>query len=141
MQVVLALHVISMVAWFAGLFYLPRLFVYHVEALDEISRERFKVMERRLCYGIMTPAAILTAVFGFWEMSYKWGWYETQMWMHLKLILVLVLCFFHLACMRFVYNFKHNRNHHSSKFYRFFNEAPTVLLIAIVFLVVLKRPV
>lgn len=141
MQVVLAFHVISIVAWFAGLFYLPRLFVYHADAHDAISLERFKVMERRLCYGIMTPAAISTAIFGFWEMSYKWDWYETQMWMHLKLVSVMLLCVFHLVCMRFVHDFKRDKNRFSSRFYRFFNEVPTVLLIAIIFFVVLKKPV
>lgn len=138
MQVVLALHLISMVAWFAALFYLPRLFVYHTTANDQISNERFKVMERRLFLGIMTPAAILTTVFGFWLMSYKWSWYQTQLWMHGKLVLVMLLWGFHLLCGKYLIDFKHDRNRHSERFYRFFNEVPTLILIAIIFLAILK---
>lgn len=138
MQVVLALHIISMVAWFAGLFYLPRLFVYHADATDIISTERFKVMERRLYNGIMMPAALLTIVFGFWLVSYNRAWYLAQTWMHIKLALVFVLLSYHIFCGRLIADFKNNRNQHSALFYRFFNEAPTVLLVAIVFLVVLK---
>ena len=91
MQVVLALHIISMVAWFAGLFYLPRLFVYHADATDDISLNRFKIMERRLFNGIMTPAAILTVVFGFWLLSYHRQWYLAQTWLQVKLALVIIL--------------------------------------------------
>ena len=138
MQVVLALHIISMVAWFAGLFYLPRLFVYHAEATDSISIERFKVMERRLFYGIMTPSLILTAVFGYWTMSYKWAYYSQQNWMHIKLGCVLLLWLYQLFCWRFMLDFKHNKNRRSAKFFRFFNEVPTVFLIVIIFMVVLK---
>lgn len=138
MHVVLALHIIAMVAWFAGLFYLPRLFVYHADAIDEIGRERFKIMERRLFNGIMTPALIMTAIFGYWTMGYEWVWYSQQWWMHAKLILVLLLWIYHGVCGWIVYDFKHDRNRFSSKFYRFFNEVPTVILIAIVFLVVMK---
>lgn len=138
MQVVLALHIISMVAWFAGLFYLPRLFVYHADATDEISLERFKVMERRLFKGIMTPAAILTILFGVWVMSYQRRWYLAQTWMDIKLALVFILVVYHIACGQFTANFKHNRNKHSALFYRFFNEIPTLLLMSIVFLVVVK---
>lgn len=138
MQVVLALHIIAMVAWFAGLFYLPRLFVYHADVTDEAGRERFKVMERRLFNGIMTPALIMTAIFGYWTMGYKWEWYTHQWWMHAKLILVLLLWVYHGICGWMVYDFKRDRNRFSSTFYRFFNEVPTVFLITIVFLVVLK---
>ena len=138
MQVVLALHIIFMVAWFAGLFYLPRLFVYHADAIDEISKTRFKIMERRLLNGITTPAAILTAIFGYWEMAYKWDWYAHQWWMHVKLALVVLLWIYNLYLYKLVYDFKHERNRLSSTFFRFFNEVPTVFLIAIIFLVVLK---
>ena len=138
MQVVLALHIISMVAWFAGLFYLPRLFVYHADATDDISLNRFKIMERRLFNGIMTPAAILTVVFGFWLLSYHRQWYLAQTWLQVKLALVIILLIYHVFCGKYVAAFKRNRNRHSALFYRFFNEIPTLLLIAIVFLVVLK---
>lgn len=141
MQVVLALHIICVIAWFAGLFYLPRLFVYHADTTDAISIERFKVMERRLFYGIMTPAGFFTAVFGFWELSFKYDWYATQMWMHLKLILVLLLAIYHAVCWKLLNDFAADKNRFSSKFYRWFNEVPTVLLIAIIFLVILKKPV
>ena len=131
-------HIIAMVAWFAGLFYLPRLFVYHADTTDVISLERFKVMERRLFNGIMTPAAVLTIVFGFWLISYHRAWYFAQTWMHIKLVLVFILLSYHIYCGRVVANFKHNRNQHTALFYRWLNEIPTVLLIVIVFLVVLK---
>jgi putative membrane protein len=138
MQVVLALHLIFMVAWFAGLFYLPRLFVYHSEATDPISLERFKVMERRLFYGIMMPALILTAVFGYWTMSYRWDYYSHQNWMHVKLASVLILWAYQAMCWWMMIQFKHGKNRFSTKFYRFFNEVPTVFLILIIFMVVLK---
>ena len=138
MQVVLALHIIFMVAWFAGLFYLPRLFVYHADATDIISCERFKVMERRLFNGIMTPAAVLTVIFGFWLISYHRAWYFAQAWMDMKLVLVFILLIYHVVCGRFVADFKHNCNRHTALFFRFFNEIPTLLLVAIVFLVILR---
>lgn len=127
-----ALHIISMVAWFAGLFYLPRLFVYHADAKDTISIERFKLMEHRLYYYIMTPAAILTLFFGFILFSSASDYYATATWMHLKLGLVALLILFHLYCGKCLYAFKTNNNQHSSLFYRWLNEFPTLLLIAIV---------
>lgn len=138
MQVVLALHLIFMVAWFAGLFYLPRLFVYHSEATDAASIARFKVMERRLFYGIMLPAVVLTAVFGYWTMSYHWAHYSHQMWMHVKLGSVVILWAYQAVCWWMMNEFKHDRNRFSTTFYRFFNEVPTVFLILIIFMVVLK---
>ena len=98
-------------------------------------------MERRLFFGIMTPAGFLTAVFGFWELSYNYAWYSVQLWMHLKLILVLLLAIFHGVCGYLMHEFAQDRNRFSSTFYRWFNEIPTVFLIAIVFLVVLQKPV
>ena len=138
MHVVLALHLIAMVAWFAGLFYLPRLFVYHADAADDIGIARFKVMERRLLYGITIPALMATTVFGYWTMSYHWAYYSTQNWMHAKLAMVVVLWGYTALCGYFAYLFKHDRNPFSSTFYRFFNEVPTVLLIGIILVVVLK---
>ncbi len=138
MQVVLALHLIFMVAWFAGLFYLPRLFVYHVEAIDTASRERFKIMEHRLFYGIMMPALILTAVFGYWTMSYNWDFYSHQNWMHVKLACVVTLWAYQALCWWMMVCFKRDRNRFSSRFFRFFNEVPTVFLIVIIFMAVLK---
>jgi len=127
-----------MVAWFAGLFYLPRLFVYHVEATDQVSRDRFKIMERRLFYGIMMPALILTAVFGYWTMSYRWDFFSHKNWMHVKLGSVVILWGYQAVCWWMMRQFKHDRNRFSSKFFRIFNEVPTVFLILIIFMVVLK---
>jgi len=130
-----SLHMIFVVTWFAGLFYLPRLFVYHAMAADADGRERFKVMERRLYYGIMAPAAILAIVFGVWLwLGYDWS----GRWLHAKLALVVVLVAYHLWCGRLMDDFKHDRNTHDHVWYRWFNEAPTVLLIAAVILTVVK---
>jgi protoporphyrinogen IX oxidase len=131
-----AIHIIFMVTWFAGLFYLPRLFVYHAMSEDGASRERFKVMERKLYYGIMTPGAVITIVFGVW----LWlGWFGSAGgWLHAKLALVLVLIGYHLWCGRLVADFKHDRNTKSHVWYRWFNEFPVVILIAVVILVVVK---
>ncbi|MFM2322897.1 MAG: hypothetical protein RLZZ225_1050 [Pseudomonadota bacterium] len=130
-----ALHVIAMVAWFAGLFYLPRLFVYHAAAYDSVSCERFKVMEHRLYYFIMAPAALLTLLFGFILLDFSATYYSHALWMHIKLILVALLLIFHAYCGKLVKDFKQDKNQHSSLFYRWFNEFPTLLLIAIVIMV------
>lgn len=130
-----AFHIIFMVTWFAGLFYLPRLFVYHAMSDDSPSIERFKVMERKLFYGIMTPGAILTIVFGLW----LWlGFGISGGWLHTKLLLVVLLIVYHLYCGKLLSNFRQDRNQHGHVFYRWFNEIPVVLLIAIVILVVVK---
>jgi protoporphyrinogen IX oxidase len=129
-----AFHVIAMVTWFAGLFYLPRLFVYHAMATDEISIERFKVMERKLYWGIMAPGALLTIVLGLWLWSYgfKGGW------LHAKLAIVLLVLMYHAYCGKIVADFRENRNMHSHKWYRIFNEVPVLFLVAIIILVVVK---
>lgn len=130
-----ALHVIFMVTWFAGLFYLPRLFVYHAMASDVVSIERFKVMERKLFYGIMTPGAVLTIVFGLW----LWlGYGARGGWMHAKLVLVLILIAYHVYCGMLVARFRQDRNTRSHVFYRWFNEAPVLILFAVVILVIVK---
>ncbi len=130
-----SLHIIFMVTWFAGLFYLPRLFVYHAMSEDSVSIERFKVMERKLYFGIMTPGALLTLVFGVWLwLGYGFG----GRWLHAKLALVAVLVAYHLYCGKLVADFKNNRNSHSHVYYRWFNEVPVLILVAIVLLVVLK---
>ena len=133
-----AFHIIAMVTWFAGLFYLPRLFVYHAEAGDFISKERFKIMERRLYYGIMAPGAVLTIALGIWLLSYNWQGYWQMGWLHAKLSLVLLLLIFHGFCGRWRRLFMQDKNTHSTRFYRWINEIPTVLLIGIVILVVVK---
>lgn len=129
-------HIIFMVTWFAGLFYLPRLFVYHAAAQDRISLERFKVMERRLFWGIMTPGAVLTVAFGAW----LWfGWFRgASGWLHAKIALVAVLAAYHVWCWRLLKAFAAERNTKSERWYRWFNEFPTLVLIATVLLVVFK---
>ena len=131
-----SLHIIFMVTWFAGLFYLPRLFVYHATAQDRPSIERFKVMERRLFRGIMTPGAVLTIVFGVW----LWlGWFRgSSSWLHAKIALVALLVGYHVWCWRLLRDFAAERNAKSEMWLRWFNEFPAVVLIATVLLVVLK---
>lgn len=130
-----ALHIIFMVTWFAGLFYLPRLFVYHAMAEDEVSKARFKVMERKLFWGIMTPGAVLTLASGAW----LWlGYGFRGGWLHAKLLLVVLLVGYHLWCGRLVAGFRDGRNLHGHVWYRWFNEFPVLILFGVVFLVVLK---
>lgn len=131
-------HLIMMVAWFAGLFYLPRLFVYHSMAIDTISLERFKLMERRLYLGIMTPAALLTILFGVILMVSNWPLYKHAGWFHAKLFLVFLLLGYHHACGRLIKRFANGKNTRSDKFYRWFNEVPLLFLIAIIILAVVK---
>ena len=130
-----SLHIIFMVTWFAGLFYLPRLFVYHAMADDSISHERFKIMERKLFYGIMTPGCILTVIFGGWLWQ---GYGIAGGWLHAKLALVLVLVIYHIYCGKLLVAFKNNRNQHSHVFYRWLNELPVLMLVAIIILVEVK---
>ena len=130
-----ALHIIFIVTWFAGLFYLPRLFVYHAMAEDQTSIERFKIMERKLFFGIMTPGALLTIVFGLW----LWlGYGISGGWLHGKLALVTVLIAYHAYCGKLLSDFKHDRNRHGHVFYRWLNELPVLILAAVVILVVVK---
>ena len=133
-----SLHIIFMVTWFAGLFYLPRLFVYHVDAKDSASNDRFKTMERKL-FIIMTLGAVLTAIFGFWLLfAYAWTAFSSMGWLHSKLFLVALLIAYHGWCYKLVLDFRYDRNRHSGKFYRFFNEVPALLLVAVILLVVVK---
>ena len=128
-------HIIFMVTWFAGLFYLPRLFVYHAMSDDRTSRERFKTMERKLFFGIMTPGALLTIGFGLWL------WLEYGIgggWLYLKMALVGLLVVFHAYCGKLMIDFRHDRNRHGHVFYRLLNEIPVILLVAIVLLVELQ---
>lgn len=133
-----AFHVIFMVAWFAGLFYLPRLFVYHAMSDDEPSNERFKIMERKLFYGIMTPAALVTIILGFWMLvDYLWA-YWFMPWLQVKLFVVALLLSYHFYCWRLVKLFKADKNTHSHVYYRWFNEIPVFMLVAIIILVIVK---
>jgi protoporphyrinogen IX oxidase len=130
-----ALHIVFVVTWFAGLLYLPRLYVYHAMARDEPSLERFKVMERKLFWGIMTPSGLLTLVLGTW----LWlGWGFAGGWLHAKLALVAALVAYHLWCGKLMLDFRRGRNTRSHVWLRWFNEVPVLLLFAVVLLVVLK---
>lgn len=133
-----AFHIIAMVAWFAGLFYLPRLFVYHAEARDEISLTRFKIMERRLYYGIMWPAALVTTGLGLSLLTVNLTYYLHAPWMHGKLGLVVLLWGYHLVCGHYLRVFRLDGNTRTALFYRVWNEIPTVMLIGIVLLVVVR---
>jgi putative membrane protein len=130
-----AFHVVFMVTWFAGLFYLPRLFVYHALADDAEGIARFKIMERKLYYGIMTPGAVLTVAsgLGLWL-----GYGITGGWLHAKLALVAALIVYHVWCGKLVRVFGDDRNARSHVWYRWFNEVPVFFLIAIVVLVIVK---
>ncbi|WP_271410413.1 protoporphyrinogen oxidase HemJ [Pseudomonas sp. Q1-7] len=132
-----ALHIIAVICWFAGLFYLPRLFVYHAMAEDESSRERFKVMERKLYRGIMGPSMVATLVFGLWMLYLNPAWLS-QGWLHAKLTLVVLLIGYHHACGGLLKRFARGENRRGHVFYRWFNEVPVLFLIAIVILVVIK---
>lgn len=132
-------HIVSLIAWMAGLFYLPRLFVYHVDA-EPGSRqsETFKVMERRLLKAIMTPAMVSTWVFGLWA-AIAGGWFsEGNGWLHAKLAFVLALSAFHGACVVWVRDFARDRNARAGRYFRIANEVPTLLMVVIVILVVIK---
>ena len=128
-------HIIFMVTWFAGLFYLPRLFVYHAVSEDRPSVERFKIMERKLFYGIMTPGALLTLLSGAW-LWLGYGFHGG--WLNAKMALVAVLVAYHVYCGKLMLDFKRDRNRHGHVFYRWLNEFPVVLLVAIVLLVELQ---
>jgi len=134
-----ALHLIFMVTWFAGLFYLPRLFVYHANSKDQISIDRFKIMERKLFYGIMTPGAVLTITFGLCTLfSNGLSAYSGQLWLQVKYALILLLVAYHIYCWFLLQDFKYDRNTHSHLWYRWFNEVPVLILIAIILLAVVR---
>lgn len=133
-----AFHIIFMVTWFSGLFYLPRLFVYHAMATDEISIQRFKIMERKLYFGIATPGAVFTIIFGLWLLSFNMRGYMQMPWMHMKLGLVALLLVYHVYLGMLYLDFRKDRNKHGHVFYRIINEIPVLFLAAIVILVVVK---
>lgn len=133
-----AFHVIFVITWFAGIFYLPRLFVYHALCTDAISNERFKLMERRLYRGIMTPSAILAVGFGLWMLALGWSGYAHAAWLQVKLVLVIALIGYHLFCGKIVANFAKDTNRHSDRFFRWLNEAPLLVLVPVVILAVVK---
>jgi len=129
-----ALHIIFVVTWFAGMFYLPRLFVYHAMAEDTAGRQRFKLMERKLYWGIMAPGGALTIVFGAW----LWSYGASGNWLHAKLVVVALTIVYHLYCGKLLADFAHDRNGKSHVWFRWFNEVPVLLLAAAVVLAVVK---
>ncbi len=134
-----AFHLIAVVTWFAAIFYLPRLFVYHAMAEDDTSIERFKVMERKLYRGIMNPSAVVTVLLGLWLLwEYAWSAYAHMGWLHTKLTLVLLVIGYHLYCGKLLRDFARDANRRSHVFYRLLNELPVILLVVIVLLAVVK---
>ncbi len=131
-------HIIAVVTWFAAIFYLPRLFVYHAMSEDETSNERFKVMERKLYRGIMTPSAIVAVLLGIWLAALNWHYFLASHWFQLKLVFVVLLIAYHLWCGQLLAKFARNANTHNHRFYRIFNELPVLMLIVPVILVVVK---
>ncbi len=132
-----ALHIIAMVCWFAGLFYLPRLFVYHAMSSDTVSHERFCVMERKLYRGIMQPSMIATLILGAWLLYLNPAWLSMG-WLHIKLTLVAILVGYQLVCGAQMRAFVRGENARGHVFFRWFNEVPVLFLLAIVILVVVK---
>ncbi|MDE0279484.1 MAG: CopD family protein [Gammaproteobacteria bacterium] len=130
-----AFHIIFMVTWFAGMFYLPRLFVYHAMCTDEAGNARFKTMERKLFFGIMTPGGVLTIVFGLW-LWLDYGF--SGQWLMWKLLIVMLLLVYHGWCLVVMRSFQDDRNTRGHVYYRVMNELPVFGLIAIVLLAVLK---
>ena len=137
-----SIHLIAVISWMAGLLYLPRIFVYHSEAVQnnksEDLMETFKVMERRLFVYIMNPAMIVSWIFGILLIHTIGPDNFGFMWLQLKLILVIILTIYHFFLFQCLRNFNENRNTYSSRFYRIINEIPTVLLIAIIFIIIFK---
>ena len=127
-----------MICWFAGIFYLPRLFVYHAMAEDQTSKDRFKIMERKLYRGIMNPSMIITIVLGLWMFMANMEAYKGSGWMHAKLTLVFLLVGYHHMCLAYMKKFAADANTKSDKFFRIFNEVPVFLLVAIVILVIVR---
>ena len=136
-QWVLAFHIIAVICWFSALFYLPRLFVYHAMSEDEISIERFKVMQRKLYRGIANPSMIATIIFGLWLVTLVPA-YLNEIWFQLKAGLVLLLIGYHHMCLSHMKRLAEDRNDKTHVYFRVFNEVPVLILVGIVILVVVK---
>lgn len=132
-----AFHLIFVVAWFAGLFYLPRLFVNHAMSDNPAVHAQLKIMERKLLRFI-TPFMLLALGLGLWMLVQNWAFYKTAGWMHIKLAAVIALVLYHIWCAKLVADFQHERNHHSHVWYRWFNEIPVFFLFGIVILVIVR---
>ena len=132
-----AFHIIFMVSWFAGIFYLPRLFVNHAMSDEQSVHQQLTVMEGKL-YRFITPFALLTVIFGLWMLYLNWDFYRTSIWMHIKLCLEALLLAYHAYCGHLVKVFRLGKNQRTHKFYRWFNEAPVLILFAVIILVVVR---
>ena len=135
-----SLHLIAVISWMAGLLYLPRIFVYHSQNnAQPIISEVFKVMEKKLFYGIATPGGLLTIIFGFCLLiSNGVDSYSGQSWFSIKMILIFILVIYHIYCFFLLNDFKYNKNRHTHIWYRWFNEVPVLILVGVVFLAVIK---
>ena len=133
-----SLHIIAVISWMAGLLYLPRIFVYHSEASDNAQKQIFKVMERKLYNYIMMPAMLLSWLFGVLLIHSLGFNIFLEQWMQIKIILVLILTYYHFLLGKYLNDFAIDNNNNSSKFYRIINEVPTIILIVVVFVVVFK---
>ena len=133
-----AFHVISVICWFAAIFYLPRLFVYHAMSEDAISKERFKIMERKLYRGIATPSMVATVVLGSWLVALSPEYFLNSSWFHAKIALVVLLIIYHYLCLYYMKKFRDDANTKSHIFFRWFNEVPVFMLVGIVILVMVK---
>ena len=137
-QWVLAFHLMAVICWFAALFYLPRLFVYHAMAEDAVSIERFKIMERKLYRGIANPSMIATVILGLWLVYLNPQAYISQGWFHLKTLLVIVLIGYQHICLAHMKKLANDSNNKTHVYFRFFNEVPVLFMVAIVILVIVK---
>ncbi|HAG73200.1 MAG TPA: TIGR00701 family protein [Gammaproteobacteria bacterium] len=133
-----AFHIVFVICWFSGIFYLPRLFVYHAMSEDQISKDRFVIMERKLFWGITTPSAVLTIALGSWLLTANAIYFMYQPWMHAKLGLVALIVVFHTYCWWYMKQLREETSMRGHVFFRVFNELPVFVLIAIVVLVVVK---
>ncbi|MDG2018984.1 MAG: protoporphyrinogen oxidase HemJ [Porticoccaceae bacterium] len=137
-QWVLAFHLMAVICWFAALFYLPRLFVYHAMAEDAVSIERFKLMERKLYRGIANPSMIATVILGLWLVYLNPQAYLSQGWFHLKALLVIVLIGYHHLCLAHMKRLANDSSDKTHIYFRIFNEVPVLFMVAIVLLVIVK---
>lgn len=135
MKLFLALHIIFVITWFAGTFYLPRLFVYHAMTTDQVGKDRFIIMETKL-FWFTTISIILATIMGLTLTTYRPAYFWRSGWFHIKLTFVCLLYIYHVYCYRLIQNFKNGRHLHSHVWYRWFNEAPVLPLFIIVFLVI-----
>ena len=131
-------HIIAVVCWFSGLFYLPRLFVYHAMSEDQISKDRFVIMERKLFWGITTPSMVVTLALGFWLLCGNWSYFMAWWWMHVKLAMVAMLVIYHFVCWWHMVQLRDERSVRGHVFFRIFNELPVLLLVGVVILIVVK---